>query len=110
MLSIHPERAPLALSASFSYSRRDLHMWDDKARILPKLSSLKRLEIGVGLGHPDPFGKDYYWALSEHAMFPEFYKKWDLSWLFQRCDSLHSLRTVVLLESHIRIQEAWAIF
>jgi hypothetical protein len=107
MLSLHPERALLAASASFRYSRDRPDVWDHMANILPKLSSLHKLEIRAGLSHPDPFGEDFHWAVSGGATFDEGR---NLNRLFEQCDNLHTLHTIVVLESKIRLQEAWAIF
>lgn len=107
MLSLHPERASWALSASFTYSRNRPDVWDHIANILPKLSLLQSLEIGAGLGHPDPFGEYVGLAVPGRWTFDE-----DRNFirLLKQCDHLRSLHTVVVMDRYITLREAWAFF
>lgn len=110
MLLLHPERAAWAQSASFTYSFKRPDLWDHMANILPKLSFLQTLDIGAGLGHPDPFGEFVNLAVPNPTSHRLSHDR-NLMDLFDVCcGDLEFLHSVRVMDRIITIQEAWAMF
>jgi len=111
MLEVHPQRASWAVLASFTYSWTRHDLWDNLASILPKLSLLQTLKIGAGLGHIDPFHDAIGLGINDcdrqtiiDGRDSKFIQ------LLKRCNHLHSLHTVCLMDRCITLQEARAFF